>query len=138
MCKCLGETERLKKLGLPWSKRVPSLPKAQLDSPVAWRYLNRPPRKGRKITVPHYPVEMQLTRRLFRDCKLNAAMRRLVKEAFLRLRRNHRGSKREKRDPDDRKIIGQVIGAVLSSFEVRPLVEVPEHYRDPMSRDEGE
>ena len=138
MCKCPGETERIKKLGLPWSKKVPSLPKTKLDAPVNWRYLNRPPHKGRKITVPHYPVEMKLTRRLIRDCKLNAAIRRLVKEAFLRLRQNHRGLKREKRDPDDRKIIGQVIGAVLSSFEVRPLVEVPKDYRDPMSLDEGE
>jgi hypothetical protein len=138
LCKCPGETKRLKRLGLPWSKKVPSVPTPKLDSPVGWRYIARAPRKGMKISTPMYPVEMKLTRRLLRDCKLDAAMQRLVKEAFVRLRRNHRGLKREKRDPDERKIIGQVIGATLHRFEVRPLVEVPEGYHDPMSRDEGE
>lgn len=138
VCKCLGETERLKKLGLPWSKKVPSLPTSKLDAPVAWRYLHRAPRKGMKISKPLYPVEMQLTRRLIRDCKFKAAMQRLVQEAFVRLRQNHRGSKREKRHPDEPQIVGQVIGIVLNGFRLRPLVEVPKNYNDPMSMDEGE
>ena len=119
-------------------ERQEVMSKFRLDDKVGCRYLDRPPRKGKKIIRPVYPVKMDLTRRLLRDCKLKAAVKRLVEEAFARIRRNHNATKREERHPDDREIVGQVIGAVLTSFEVYPLVEVPKDYDDPMCRDEGE
>lgn len=137
-CKCPGETERLKSLGLPRSKKVPRVPTPKLDTHLGWHYLERGPREKRKIITPVYPTEVPLTKRLVRDCKLEAAIRRLVKEVHERIRRNYRGSKREKRDPDDRKPVGQVIGVVLTGFTFEVLVEVPKDYHDPMSRDAGE
>lgn len=138
-CKTPGETERLKRLGIPWSKRAPSVPKPKLDTPVGWRYLNRVPRKGRKTIVPVYSTEVKLTRRLVRDCKLSAAIKRLVKEVHARIRRNYTASKREKRDPDERKPVGQVIGVVFRSFSFDVVVEVPKDCGDtPMFVDEGE
>lgn len=109
-----------------------------LDDVVGMRYRSRLPRKGRKVVSPVYPTEMRVTRRLLRDCKLKKALERLLEEAFKRMRRNHNASKREERHPDDRKVEGQVICVVLHSFKLRPLVEVPEDYKNPMSMDEGE
>ena len=115
------------------------MPKPKLDTPVGWRYRNRPTRKGRKIIVPVYSTEAKLTRRLIRDGKLSAAIGRLAKEVYERIRRNYNATKREKRDPDDRKPVGQVVGVVLRSFTFDVLVEVPDDCGDiPMFIDEGE
>ncbi len=104
-----------------------------LDDAVYLRYRNRKVRKGHKVVRPVYPVDMALTRRLLRDCKLKAAFQRLIEEAYKRLRCNHEALKREERHEDEREVVGQVIGATLTNIEVYPLIEVPEEHDSPMT-----
>jgi hypothetical protein len=112
------------------------------DAKGGLRYLKREVRVRHKMVSPVYPVHMDVTRRLVRDCKLQAAITRLVKEAFKRIHKNHKRAKQYVAEDkevgecaDDRPPTGEVIGAILTGFRFRPLIEVKEDSDHPMFRE---
>ncbi|KKM57649.1 hypothetical protein LCGC14_1550600 [marine sediment metagenome] len=105
--------------------------KPPVDDPVALRFRERDPAPGMKMVRAVYPIDVEFTRRMLEDFDLRKPLADFQENAHKHFALVHEENKQRPCHPDDRPLVGTIIGNLIVGLQITVLLEVPEDYDDP-------